>query len=205
VAGESEEANGPVWQGVAVEIDLPAADHRQNASGKPDRPGRPGAGLCVWAAIDMISKWEGIEELNDLFEWMKTQPGGGWPERVERVLKERAPVLVSEGGFIQYEGTDPSILDATIARGRPIAVTYGYGDWYRDKGVTLDANGLPRIDHMVLLVHIDTDWACIIDSNNSTYYTWMSRKEFLKRWVYPDDRGWAVALFGPPPPPVPTN
>lgn len=204
-ADDGEVANGQSHAGADVTVDLPGEDHVQNAEGI-DR-----AGLCVFASLQMAANWENISALSDLFTWMKTQPGGGWPERVKRILDKRAPGLP----YVQYEGADPAILDKAIRGGRPVGVTYGYGDWYRGKGVRLDRNGKPKIDHMVLLVHLDPEpkagepesaaWAAIIDNNDSKHYTWMTRAEFLRRWVYPTNVGWCVVLLAAPPPPIPAN
>lgn len=181
----SELATGPVYKGVEAAIDLPMADHRKNEAGID------GAGLCVWASIEMAAKWENIRELADLWAHMKKQKGGGWPERVTKVLGELAPDLV----VIQYEGDDPAILDAAIKSGRPPLVTLGYGEYYK----------MQTIAHMVLLAHLDSQWAAIIDNNDPAHWTWMPREEFLKRWKHPSGKGWAVVLLAPPPPPPPTN
>lgn len=184
---EIEVANGPVHEGIEVAIDLPMPDHRQNEAGTD------GAGLCVWATLDMAGRWANIPELRGLFSHMKQQPGGGWPERVERVMAELAPNVP----YVQYEGSDPSILDAAIRSGRPVGITYGYGNGKLYRGQT--------IAHMVLLVHLDDKWACIIDNNDPLHCTWLTRPELLNRWTHPTGKGWAVVFIAPPPPPIPTN
>lgn len=181
-----EVANGPVHDGVEVTIDLPAAHHRRNEGGTD------GAGLCVWAAIEMAGKWSNVESLAGLWATMKAQPGGGWPERVDRVLQEVAPDLA----YVQYEGADPTIMEAALRSGRAVCITYGYGEFYRRRGSD-------TIAHMVLLVHLDATKAAIIDSNDPEHVTWMSRSELLKRWVHPTGQGWTVVLLAPPPPPAP--
>ena len=188
-AGETETANGPTYQGISVQIDLPDADLQPNSGGTD------GAGLCVFASLQMAARWGGIDELADLFSWMKSQRGGGWPEKVDRVLTARAPRLKEAGGWINYEGSDPTILDAALRTNRPVCVTYGYGELYANK----------TIGHMVLLVHLDANLAAIRDNNDVNHTTWMSRAEFLKRWKHPSGKGWCVILITPPPPPVPSN
>lgn len=182
---EVEIANGNIHRGVEAAIDLPLSDHRKNEAGTD------GAGLCVWASIDMLAKWGGVDELQDLFARMKRQKGGGWPERVARVLDELAPSLP----YVQYEGSNPAILDAAMRTGRPAGITYGYGKFYNNQ----------TIAHMVVLAHLDDEFAAVIDNNNPGKWTWMSRAELLKRWVHPSGQGWAVVLLAPPPPLPPTN
>lgn len=185
VGAGSDVANGPAHEGVEVAIDLPLVDHRRNEAGTN------GAGLCVWASLDMAGKWANVAELRGLWAHMKAQPGGGWPERVDKVLAELAPNLP----YVQYEGSDMAVLDAAIRTGRAACVTLGYADFY----------GGQTIAHMVLLAHLDKKWAAIIDNNDPTHWTWMSREEFRKRWIHPSGKGWAVVLIAPPPPPPPTN
>lgn len=188
-AGETEVANGPVHNGVEVQIDLPKSDLRENLPSDVDK-----AGLCVWTSIDMAALWMGIQELIGIRDVMRKEPGGGWPERVEKVIKAKAPHV----DFVQYEGSDASILDATIKTGRPVCITYGYGDFYRKRG-------LAKISHMVLLVHLDSKWAAIRDNNDVEQITWMPREELLKRAMYPSGKFWSVSILGTPPPPIPRN
>ncbi len=194
---DSEVANGPVHEGVEVTIDVPPAYLRENDRGIPEN-GRPGAGLCVWASLQMSAWWQGIPELADLFEYMRTQPGGGWPARVEQVLKARAAGV----GFVQYEGKDRetviALIETALKTGRPVCITYGYGDFYRKRGAN-------QISHMVLLVHFDEKWAAIIDNNDVANVTWMPREELLKRAAYPSGDTWVCVLIGTPPPPIPRN
>lgn len=194
-AGSDEIANGPIHEGVEVAIDLPDEDAQQNTGGTD------GAGLCVFASLQMAARWQNVHQLADLFDFMKTQPGGGWPARVKSILDARAPGLA----WYQSEGSDPTVLDLAIRSGRPVCITYGYGDFYRGKGVRLDKNGKPKIDHMVLLVHLDAEWGAIRDNNDPKHVTWMPRAELINRWKYPTGMAWTVVLLAPPAAPVPMN
>lgn len=178
------------YKGVEVMIDLPdglIADGGQRVRnfGAP----RDGLGLCVFASMDMNARYLNATPLIDIIHKLPT--GGGWPEKVDKVVSEHAPGIQ----IAQYEGADPAILDLAMKTGRPICVTYGYGKLYSYK----------TIAHMVLLVHLDRDFAAIIDNNDPLHVTWMSRNEFLKRWVHPRNQGWAYVLIFPPPPPTPRN
>jgi hypothetical protein len=182
--GRSEVATGPVYNGVEVAIDLPVREHVRNFGAPKD-----GQGLCVFASLTMAARWSGTEELYNLIH--QVPYGGGWPAKVDYYLGKIAPDLP----YVQYQGTDPAILDQAIALGRPVCVTYGYGEFYSNK----------TIAHMVLLAHLDNELAAIIDNNDPDHWTWMSRAEFLKRAKHPSGQFWAVVLLDPPPPLVPTN
>jgi hypothetical protein len=176
------------YHGVEVTIDLPnglVADGGQRVKnfGAP----RDNKGLCVFASMDMSARWQYIPQLIGIIA--KLQTGGGWPERVEKVVREYAPGVE----VAQYEGADPAFLDLAIKTGRAVCVTYGYGKFYSYR----------TIPHMVMLTHLDSQLAAIIDNNDPLYHTWMSRAEFLRRWVHPHGQGWAYVLITPPPPPPP--
>lgn len=183
--GQSPEhavVDGPVHDGVAVTVDLPVEQHVKNFGAPQDK-----MGLCVFASMDMAARWHACRELVDVIHKLKS--GGGWPEKVDRVFKEFGP----EVKYVQYEGISPDILDRAMASRTPACVTYGYGERY----------GGTTIAHMVLLVHLDEKYAAIVDNNFPRTWEWMSRKEFLKRWIHPGHKGWAYVMLEPPPPPVP--
>jgi hypothetical protein len=173
--------NEPAYQGVEVINDLPRSQHVKNRAAA-------GLGCCVFAAMDMDARYHNVRELVGVID--KISVGGGWPEKVDRVIKEYAPGLE----YVQYTGTDPAILDQAMAEGRPCCVTYGYGERYHSS-----------IQHMVLLVHLDGNLACIIDNNFPGTWEWMPRDEFLYRWVHPNRSAWAYAFLVPGPPPPPSN
>lgn len=176
--------DGATHEGVEIQIDLPAAQHVKNFGAPAD-----GKGLCVFASMSMAARWHHVRELSDVIH--KLKEGGGWPDKVSDVIKQYAPDL----DVVQYEGTDPAILDKALAEDRPVCVTYGYGERYQ----------MQTIYHMVMLVHLDPHSAAILDNNFPGTYEWMSREEFLRRWVHPSGKGWAFVMLAPPPPPPPHN
>jgi hypothetical protein len=184
-AGEKAVVDGPVHESVEVVCDLPKEQQVKNFGAPKD-----GLGLCVFASMDMLARWHNVLPLIDIIH--KIQEGGGYPEKVDRVIKQHAPGVK----YIQYEGASPEILDAAMSERRAACVTYGYGERY-GQGKT--------IAHMVILVHLDQKCACIVDNNFPGTYEWMSRDEFLKRWKHPDGKGWAYAFLESPPPPIPTG
>ena len=185
VAGlSSAVVDGETHEGVEIEIALPSSQHVKNFGAPADN-----MGLCVFASMSMAARWHNIRELSDVIN--KLKEGGGWPEKVDAVFKKFAPGVE----YVQYEGTNPAILDKAISESRPACVTYGYGERYK----------MQTIYHMVMLVHIDAKWAVILDNNMPGTYEWMAREEFLKRWAHPSGKGWAYVMLVPPPPPVPHN
>lgn len=181
---ESAVVDGPTHDGVEVTIDLPKEQHVKNFGAPAD-----GAGLCVFASMDMAARWHHMPELTDIIH--KLKQGGGWPEKVDKVLKENAP----SRKYVQYEGASTALLDSAMSVRSPCCVTYGYGERYNNQ----------KIAHMVILVHLDDKWAAIIDNNFPGTFEWMSRKEFLRRWMYPSGKGWAYTFLESPPPPIPRS
>jgi hypothetical protein len=185
---QREWPGGDTFRGTEATVDLPADQHVRNTVGI-DR-----AGLCVFASMDMAARYQNVRGLIDVMNRMaRSERGGGWPAKVDAMVKKYGGVPTPE--LVQYEGSDPSILDLAMRTGRPVCVTYGYGDFY----------GRQTIAHMVFLAHLDAEWAAVIDNNNPAYFTWMSRAEFLRRWKHPQGYGWAFVLLASPPPPAPKN
>jgi hypothetical protein len=183
-ANEQAIANGAVHMGTEVTADVPKKLRVRNTRGTDKQ------GLCVWASAQIMANYLNISELFDLFDWMKTQPGGGWPQRVEEVMKARAPNRI----YAQHIGADLAFIRKGIESGRPVCVTYGYGEIYDG-----------TISHMVICVHMDDKITAIIDNNEPEVVRWMSTKEFAKRFTHTDGYGWAWYILASPPPPVPHN
>lgn len=183
--GDRATVNGPTSPaGSPIATDLPVSEQLKNTGGTD------GSGLCVFTSIEHGGRFQNVPKLRGLQQWMhQHKPGGGYPEKVDKILAEYAPGV----DYVQYSGNDPSILDLAIKTGRMPSVTYGYGERYGQ-----------RIAHMVNLVFIDQKEACVLDNNFPGTYEWMSREEFLRRWTM-GGGGWAVVLLAPPPPPVPNN
>lgn len=183
---ERASEGGPRYQdGTEVQCDLPLSQWIKNVGG------RDGAGLCVFTSINMAAYWQNCEELFKFQQQMRSEPGGGYPAKVDRMMKKYAPTAK----YVQYSGNDPAILDLALKTGRIPSVTYGYSERYGG-----------RVAHMVNLVHMDDKLACVLDNNfiGAERLEWMSRGEFLRRWKL-GGGGWTVILLNPPPPPIPVN
>ena len=55
--------------------------------------------------------------------------------------------------------------------------------------------------HMVALVHFDSEWAGILDDNDTDTITWVARDTFVAEWQ--NSNGWAVTPVYAPAPPLP--
>jgi hypothetical protein len=169
-----------------LQIDLPASEHLKNVGGKD------GSGLCVFTSVEHSGRWQNVEQLHGFQGKMRKEEGGGWPEKVDKMVAKYAPGTT----YLQYSGDDTSLLKLALKTGRMPAVTYGYSPRYGGSG---------RIAHMVNLVHLTPKWAAILDNNfpGEDKYEWMAPAEFTRRWKL-GGGGWAVFLLSPPPPPPPT-
>jgi hypothetical protein len=170
-----------------VACDLPLDQRTRNVGG------RDGAGLCVFTSIGHSARWQHESRLEEFQKAMRAEPGGGYPEKVDAMIAKYGKGTP----YLQYEGRDPTILKEALASGRMPAVTYnGHDPHY----------GNATIAHMVNLVYLDDQWACVLDNNfiGENELVWLSSKEFLQRWTG-GRTGWTVILLAPPPPPVPHN
>jgi hypothetical protein len=176
---------GPSFNGVEVTCDLPVTQRTKNVGG------RDGAGLCVFSSIGHAARWQNENRLKDFQTRMRQEPGGGYPQKVDKMIGKYGPGTQ----YVQYEGSDPAIIELALKTGRMPGITYnGHDPHYSG-----------TIAHMVNIVYLDDQYACILDNNfiGANDLVWMSRADFLKRWR--GDGGWAVVLLAPPPPPAPRN
>jgi hypothetical protein len=133
-----------------------------------------GGGSCVHASTVHLLQWQGQHELA---AWWRSAYSGG--EHASR-LHERL-----EAARLRYAYTldgDTSFLEWALRTRRGAGITY-----------------FPS--HAVNLVHLDDQWAGLLDNNRIDRVIWIPRAEFLAKWrAY---GGWAWTLVYDPPPPVP--
>lgn len=124
---------------------------------------------------------------------MRSEPGGGYPEKVDRMIQKYAPGVQ----YIQDTTGNLELLRAAIKSGRMPGVTYGGSDPHYGGYVA----------HMVSLVHLDDKWAVVSDNNfpGDNQHVWMTVPEFVQRWKAGGGGGWSVILLNPGPPPIPYN
>lgn len=191
VVGEPVEGGGS-HGGVEVTCDLPADLRMKNVGG------RDGAGLCVFTSIAHSARYQNETRLVDFQAKMKAEPGGGYPEKVDRMIEKYG----KGAEYVQHQGGDLEFLYRAIRSGRMPSVTYSGRDPHY---------GRQRVSHMVNLVHLDPPdktprLAAILDNNfpGENELVWMTAEEFQSRWKDMQG-GWAVILLAPTPPPVPRN
>lgn len=176
-----------------IHCDLPGDLHLKNVGGSD------GAGLCVFTSLAHSARWQNIPVLEDFRDWMRKYPGGGYPEKVDRMIakccQERSQPVPE---YIQIEGQDLEVLKLACRTGRMPGVTYSRSPTGRYGGGT--------IAHMVSLPHADDEWFCVLDNNypGDSNYEWMTPEEFKKTYAG-GGSGWSVIFLNPSPPPYPRN
>lgn len=172
-----------------LQCDLPRSCRKKNIASS-------GLGCCVFRSGDYAAHWQYEPSMYDLPEQMVKAhiPGGGYPEKVEKVFQQLCPDVQ----YVQDTSGDPEVLKEILASGRIACVTYNGHDPHYGWNQS--------IAHMVCLVHYDGKWACVSDNNfiEDNQFMWMSAEEFQKRWGG-NGGGWVYCLLSPPPPPVPHN
>lgn len=176
-----------------IACDLPETQMLRNKGGSD------GAGLCVFTSCEHSSRWQAIPALAGFRDWMTRFPGGANPPKlkakIEQICKERG---VPVPDYIQLQGRAEilPVLKAACESGRMPAVTYSFSPTGRYQG--------RKIQHMVSLVFLSDDWACILDNNHPGVdkLEWISTKDFLRTFTG-GSNGWAVIFATPGPPPFP--
>ncbi|NBY00669.1 MAG: hypothetical protein EBQ87_01605, partial [Planctomycetes bacterium] len=76
--------------------DLPAMEHLKNTGGSD------GAGLCVFTSVEHCARWQNEESLRGFQQKMRKEPGGGYPEKLDRMMARYCP----NTAYLQYTGAD---------------------------------------------------------------------------------------------------
>lgn len=180
--------------GTRIRCELPGNFHQRNTGGSD------GAGLCVFASMRHTGLWQNESAFSGLFNYMRNFPGGGYPSKVDAMLKRYCQEKnLPMPQYLQVEGSDLEILKAACRSGRMPCVTYGVSPTGRYGG--------RRIAHMVSLVHADDRHFVILDNNfpGEQAYEWLTPQEFLQAYTA-GGGGWAIILVDPPgAPPRPWN
>jgi hypothetical protein len=143
-----------------------------------------GLGCCAFRALDYCARLQDEPDLVGLPEKMVQDhvPGGGYPEKVDRLLAKYAP----SAHYWNDTSGDTRILTAAWRSQRPVCVDYsGHDPHYAGS-----------IAHCVTLVAYDpdNDWAAILDNNypKLDQIVWMSTRALKRRW-----HGWNYGLLNP--------
>jgi hypothetical protein len=176
-----------------VQADLPASSglRLKNVGGSD------GSGLCVFTSINMAARFQNERRLWDFQKQMRQEAGGGYPGKVTKMIDKYGPGTP----YIQYEGSDPSIIIQALKTGRIPCCTYdGHDPHYSG-----------TIAHMICVVAFtgtddSKDYVCVLDNNwiEENQLVWLRPSDFVKRWKG-NGGGWVVILLNPGPPPVPKS
>jgi len=113
-------------------------------------------GSCVWATTISLLRWQGQYEMAD---WIRKARSGG-------VLTSKLLQSMDKAG-LTFAGTDEgdvSFLEWSCRTRRGAAIVINDGA------------------HMVALVDMDEDRACILDNNSIEQYIWISRGALIREW-----------------------
>lgn len=130
-----------------------------------NKGGSDGSGLCVFTSVEIAARSQGIYELYGFQEFMRKHPGGGWPEKLDRMIQEftnRAPIK-----YVHLLGTAQQefpLLEQSYQVGFIPCVTWGTDEsHYKGR----------RIAHMVNAVYVDKNWVGILDNNFPHEILWV--------------------------------
>ncbi len=134
--------------------------------------GSDGAGLCVFTSIQHSVHYQGLG-LYGFRKFMESKPGGGWPQKVDRMLKEFASARNLRIPPYRHLYGLQSINEVKMAvnKGYMVCTTWGT-DYSHYGGQT--------IAHMVNMVYLDDEWGAILDNNFINEFLWVKRPSFDK-------------------------
>ena len=172
--------------GTEVQIDVPLDLRLRNVGGSD------GKGLCVSSSVTVAARLQGEARLLGLRAWCEKRPGGSWPERLMKDLKEFAP----DAPVFQVTGADLTFIRLCLENGYLVSCTWGG-------------------NHMLNLVHLDDRHAVILDNNSpwgeedgrraDTKLQVMTPREFQQK-ASMGGGIWIVVVLGKcPPSPIPVN
>jgi hypothetical protein len=140
-------------------------------------------GSCSHATTIMLLNWQmQFEQANG---WRNKYSGGDWADATWNPTTNHAQKFDNEGIAFAYTIGDVEFLDWAMSTRRGCGLTVRGGS------------------HAVLLVHLDKEWAAIIDNNDITEIQWVPRDRLVSEWH--NSNSWAWTVVGDPAPPLPTN
>lgn len=175
IAG-SQAGHAPIEQPAAVSAELLAPAQERPVVNLPQEWRQKnwapyGSGSCVHASMVMVMRWQGLYELAEW--WRKTYHSGEYASRLHKRLDDAGV------RFAGVENGDVAFLEWCIRTRRGAAITW-------------------KTAHMCLLVHLDEEWAGIIDNNRPAEVEWERRDSFVRKWR--GYSGWATTVVYDPPP-----
>jgi hypothetical protein len=141
-------------------------------------PDENGYGSCTHATTAMLLRWQGRPGTAN---WWKNNHNGG--EYVHTLID------AYEAGGLRFADNSEDIGNVDFLQWAC--------DTRRGAGVVVMGGR-----HMVALVHLDSEWAAILDNNKIKEFIWIPRDRFVQEWL--DSGGWAITPVYSPMPPIPT-
>lgn len=135
-----------------------------------------GAGLCVFTSMQHTFRYQGYD-YEDFRKWMESKPGGGYPEKVDRMIRQYCGEKgVPEPRYVHIVGVSDwdeivEVLKAALQNGYLPCITWG-------SDCTVYGNR--PIAHMVNLIYLDDEWGAIIDNNRPDKILWVKRPDWDK-------------------------
>lgn len=137
--------------------------------------GNQGEGSCVHATMISLLRWQG--RLNKADYWRQTYGNGEWPDDLAAKFdRENVRYAYTTDGDVRF-------LEWACRTRRGCGITVMGGA------------------HMVALVHLDAQWAAILDNNSVSKFKWVPRATLIAEWKA--SHGWAVAPIYTPAAPLP--
>lgn len=195
--------SGELAPGIVVDCDYPLHRRMKNVGGSD------GAGLCVFTSIEHFLDWFHMTKHLGFREWMRSKPGGGYPEKVTRTFRD----YCKEKGLpmpdlLQVTTTNQmplkrviDLMAEAVQNGYMVGATYCYSPTRRYNGQT--------IAHMVNIVGARVGpgknlWV-VLDNNYIDELEWMDEATFEKVFSGNGGGWWLTLLNEADPPPIPRN
>ena len=134
-----------------------------------------GGGSCVHANMVSLFRWQG--RYNTANYWRSRYSGGEYPGELARKLN------ANDIRYAYVTNGDVAFLEWACSTRRGCGITVQGGK------------------HMVTLVHLDDEWAAILDNNSVSKFQWIPRETLIAEWKA--SKGWAVTVIYTPAAPLP--
>lgn len=173
----------PEYNGVEAYVPIPPELHIRNEGSAVD-----GYGLCVGSSILINGAYQGVPGMeqgkqSEWWRYLKSRPGGSYPGKLEADLRKMYP----DEKWVSWVGDVTDLIAEYTRKGYPVAATMNTGQLYNWQG----------IHHMVSLVHLDDQYACVVDNNDPGKYHWMSADDYKRRFV-DGQTGWLFVWLRDP-------
>jgi len=125
--------------------------------------GTPGNGSCTWASMISLLRWQ--EQYALANKILRTRSGGTWAREFDHyLLRLGVRCAYTKSGDIAF-------LERACITRRGAAV--GVHPSRKVKNVPT---------HMIILIHIDDEMVCLLDSNSPRKHYWVDRDKFVREW-----------------------